>query len=459
VSSSFKKLPLSDAMLGNLDTLNYHEMTPIQAESLPLILNRKDVIAKAKTGSGKTAAFGIGLLHHLRVDYFRVQALVLCPTRELADQVAKELRRIARATHNVKILTLCGGISLGPQIGSLEHGAHIIVGTPGRIQEHLRKGTLKLEDVTTLVLDEADRMLDMGFSDSIQAIIAECPTDRQTLLFSATYPEQIARLASEYMREPVEVSVESLHQKTQIQQYFYELAKPSERYRLIERLLAHYQAESTVIFCHTRKDCQDLADQLSNDGYSALALHGDLEQRDRDQVLVRFANKSCSNLIATDVAARGLDIKALDLVINFELPRDPEVYIHRIGRTGRAGHEGVGVSLVTPSEGHRVNGIEALMGETVQWADAKNLQDQQTGVIQPPMVTLCIDGGKKNKIRPGDLLGALTGEAGFKAEQIGKIDIFPFHAYVAVSREIGKAALKRLMGGKVKGKKVKVRLF
>ncbi len=457
--SSFKNLPLSEAMLGNLDTLNYHEMTPIQAESLPLILDRKDLIAKAKTGSGKTAAFGIGLLHHLKVDYFRVQTLVLCPTRELADQVAKELRRLARATHNVKILTLCGGMSFGPQIGSLEHGAHIIVGTPGRIQEHLRKGTLKLEDVTTLVLDEADRMLDMGFSDSIQAIIGECPTDRQTLLFSATYPDQIAKLASEYMREPAEVSVESLHQKTQIQQDFYELEKPSEKYLLIERLLAHHQAESTVIFCHTKKDCQDLADQLSNDGYSALALHGDLEQRDRDQVLIRFANKSCSNLIATDVAARGLDIKALDLVINFELPRDPEVYIHRIGRTGRAGHEGVAVSLVTPSEGHRVNAIEALLGETVHWAQVSKLQDQQTGVMQPPMVTLCIDGGKKNKIRPGDLLGALTGEAGFKADQIGKIDIFPFHSYVAVKREIGKAALKRLMDGKVKGKKVKVRLF
>ena len=457
--SSFKSLPLSADMLGNLETLNYTEMTPIQAEALPLILDGRDLIAKAKTGSGKTAAFGVGLMHHLRVDYYRVQALVLCPTRELADQVAKELRRLARATHNVKILTLCGGMPLGPQVGSLEHGAHIVVGTPGRIQEHLRKGTLALADVSTLVLDEADRMLDMGFTDAIQAIIGECPSDRQTLLFSATYPDQIARLAAEYLREPAEVSVESLHPKNQIQQHFYEVEEKADKYLLIERLLAHHQPESTVIFCHTKKECQDLADQLSDDGYSALALHGDLEQRDRDQVLIRFANKSCANLVATDVAARGLDIKALDLVINFELPRDPEVYIHRIGRTGRAGHEGVAISLVTPAEGQRVNRIQELLGETAHWADADRLEDHRTGVMQPPMVTLCIDGGKKNKIRPGDLLGALTGEAGFKAEQIGKIDIFPNHAYVAVNREIGKAALQRLMDGKVKGRKVKVRLF
>ena len=457
--SSFKNLPLSAEIQGNLDTLNYTEMTPIQAEALPLILQGDDLIAKAKTGSGKTAAFGIGLLHHLRVEDFRVQALVLCPTRELADQVAKELRRLARATHNVKILTLCGGMPLGPQVGSLEHGAHIVVGTPGRIQEHLRKGTLALADVSTLVLDEADRMLDMGFTDAIRAIINECPTNRQTLLFSATYPEQIAQLAAEYLRDPKEVSVESLHQSSQIQQHFYEVEQTADKYLLIERLLAHHQPESVVIFCHTKKDCQDLADQLSEDGYSALALHGDLEQRDRDQVLIRFANKSCANLVATDVAARGLDIKALDLVINFELPRDPEVYIHRIGRTGRAGHEGVAVSLVTPAEGHRVNRIQELLGETLTWDDAATLEDQQTGVMQPPMVTLCIDGGKKNKIRPGDLLGALTGEAGFSADQIGKIDISPFHSYVAVNREIGKAALKRLMDGKVKGRKVKVRLL
>jgi len=459
VPSSFNSLPLSADMLGNLDSLNYTAMTPIQAEALPLILDGRDLIAKAKTGSGKTAAFGVGLLHHLRVAQFRVQALVLCPTRELADQVAKELRRLARATHNVKILTLCGGMPLGPQIGSLEHGAHIVVGTPGRLQEHLRKGSLALSDISTLVLDEADRMLDMGFADAIEAIIGECPSDRQTLLFSATYPDQIARLAAQYLREPAEVTVESLPPKNQIQQSFYEVEERSEKYRLVERLLAHHQAKSTVIFCHTKKDCQDLADRLSEDGYSALALHGDLEQRDRDQVLVRFANKSCANLVATDVAARGLDIKALDLVINFELPQDPDVYIHRIGRTGRAGHDGVAVSLVTPAEGHRVNRIQELLGETVHWGDAERLPDPGSGVMQSPMVTLCIDGGKKNKIRPGDLLGALTGEAGFKAEQIGKIDIFPFHAYVAVNREIGKAALKRLMDGKVKGRKVKVRLL
>ncbi|AJQ93418.1 ATP-dependent RNA helicase DbpA [Gynuella sunshinyii] len=459
MSQSFSELPLSPAMLDNLNALEYHHMTPVQAQALPLILAGRDVVAQAKTGSGKTAAFGIGLLHKLDVSQFQVQALVLCPTRELADQVAKEVRRLGRFTHNIKVLTLCGGMPLGPQIGSLEHGAHVIVGTPGRLMEHLRKQTLSLANLQTLVLDEADRMLDMGFSDAIAAIVKECPSQRQTLLFSATYPEQIDTMAGRYLQQPQRVEVESVHHHEVIAQHFYPIDARAQGYRLIERLLATHTPESTVIFCATRQECQELADQLADDGYYALAIHGDMQQRERDQVLLRFANRSCSLLIATDVAARGLDFKALDLVINYELPRDPEVYIHRMGRTGRAGEQGLTISLVTERDMHRLERIEQLTRQPPEWHHEDELALADQGGMKPPMVTIAIDGGKKNKIRPGDILGALTGDAGFAADLIGKIDIFPFHSYVAVQRQQGKAILARLRDSTIKGRKLKVRLL
>ncbi|WP_428242692.1 ATP-dependent RNA helicase DbpA [Gynuella sp.] len=459
MSQSFSELPLSPAMLDNLNALDYHHMTPVQAQALPLILAGRDVVAQAKTGSGKTAAFGIGLLHKLDVSNFQVQALVLCPTRELADQVAKEVRRLGRFTHNIKVLILCGGMPLGPQIGSLEHGAHVVVGTPGRLMEHLRKQTLSLANLQTLVLDEADRMLDMGFSDAIAAIVKECPAQRQTLLFSATYPEQIDTMTSRYLQQPQRVQVESVHHHEVIAQHFYPIDARAQGYQLIERLLATHTPESTVIFCATKQECQELADQLADDGYYALAIHGDMQQRERDQVLLRFSNRSCSLLIATDVAARGLDFKALDLVINYELPRDPEVYIHRMGRTGRAGEQGLTISLVTERDMHRLERIEQLIRQPPEWHHENELAMVDQKGLKPPMITIAIDGGKKNKIRPGDILGALTGDAGFAADLIGKIDIFPFHSYVAVQRQHGKAILARLRESTIKGRKLKVRLL
>ena len=360
--TAFSALHLKTPMLKNLASLGYAEMTPIQAHSLPLILAGKDVIAKAKTGSGKTAAFGIGLLSRMEVTSSRVQALVLCPTRELADQVGKELRRLARFTDNIKILTLCGGVPFGPQLGSLEHGAHVVVGTPGRLLDHLRRGSLDLTGLQTLVLDEADRMLDMGFQDEISALIAATPKKRQTLLFSATYPEAIAAMSATIQHEPVEVSVDEAHDEGAIEQMLYEVDK-EERTAAVARILGHYRPESTLVFCNTRMECQEVADALVKRGFSALAIHGDLEQRERDQVLVRFANKSVSVLVATDVAARGLDIKELSAVINYELSRDPEIHIHRIGRTGRAGEQGLALSLVTAQESRRVQAIEDCSGQ------------------------------------------------------------------------------------------------
>ncbi|WP_236409784.1 ATP-dependent RNA helicase DbpA [Pseudomonas sp. S31] len=444
-------------MLANLDALGYASMTPIQAQSLPVILKGQDLIAQAKTGSGKTAAFGIGLLNPINPRYFGCQALVLCPTRELADQVAKELRRLARAEDNIKILTLCGGVSLGPQIASLEHGAHIIVGTPGRIQQHLDKGTLVLDGLNTLVLDEADRMLDMGFFDAIASIIGKTPSRRQTLLFSATYPAGIEQLAADFMRKPQQVKVESLHTDNQIEQRFIEI-DPQQRLEAVTRVLGHYRPQSCVAFCFTKQQCEDVVAHLTAKGIVAQALHGDLEQRDRDQVLTMFANRSSSVLVATDVAARGLDIDGLDMVINVELARDAEIHVHRVGRTGRAGEKGIAISLVAPAEGHRAQAIEALQKSPLRWDQLDSLKNKGGEPLLPVMSTLCIAAGRKDKLRPGDILGALTGDAGIPGKQVGKIAIFDFQAFVAVERALAKQAMQRLNSGKIKGRALKVRI-
>lgn len=454
-ATTFSSLPLSADMLANLESLGYNEMTPIQAQSLPIILQGQDIIAKAKTGSGKTAAFGIGILAMLDVKKFAIQSLVLCPTRELADQVAKELRRIARATHNVKILTLCGGVSIGPQLGSLEHGAHIVVGTPGRIVDHIEKGSLKLEHVKQLVLDEADRMLDMGFADSLKAVLNACPSERQTLLFSATYPDEIKSISAHCQKNPQEVQVESVHSDVNIEQHFYELREGDAKDVAVQKLLAHFKPQSSIVFCNTKVQCQEVCDLLRAQRINALALHGDLEQRERDQVLVRFANRSCSVLIATDVAARGIDVKGLDAVINVELAHDSEVHIHRIGRTGRAGENGLALSLVAPKELGRLNRLEDYLQKPIT---LENLPESDGVIgIMPEMVTLHIDGGKKDKVRPGDIIGALTKDAGLPFEKIGKIDIFEFSAYVAVHQSIAKQALQHLQDGKIKGRKFRAR--
>jgi len=454
--AAFSSLSLSKAQLANLTSLGYHTMTPIQAQSLPAILQGKDVIAQAKTGSGKTAAFGLGLVNKINPRFFGVQALVLCPTRELADQVGKEIRRLARATSNIKLVLLCGGKPLGPQIGSLEHGAHIVVGTPGRIQDHLNKSTLKLDGLTTLVLDEADRMLDMGFIDVMQEIIEQTPATRQTLLFSATYPDTIQYISRRFQNKPLMVTVESDHQSSVIEQLFYEVKK-HERNNTLLALFEHYHPQSTVVFCHTKKQCDEVAVWLRDHQIEALAIHGDLEQRERDQVLVRFANNSCSVLVATDVASRGLDIKALQAVINYELPRDPEIYVHRIGRTGRAGEKGIALSLFTESEQIRVKAIADYQKKPSIIDHPASLDRDPGFTLQPQMVTIQIDAGRKNKLRPGDILGALTGEAGLTGSQIGKIDIFELSSYVAVDRTALRQAMNYLAQGKVKGRSVRAR--
>jgi ATP-independent RNA helicase DbpA len=457
-STAFSSLPLSSELLSTLDGMGFTQMTPIQALSLPSILAGKDVIGQGKTGSGKTVAFGLGVLNALKPKRFRVQSLVLCPTRELADQVANEIRTLARGIHNIKVLTLCGGVSMGPQIGSLEHGAHILVGTPGRILDHLSKDRIDLSELNTLVLDEADRMLDMGFQEALDAIIDCAPKQRQTLLFSATFPDKIKDIAARITITPEQIqAIEEKQTTSSITQHFYDVADTNERHQALTSLLLKHQPESSVVFCNTKIEVRNVADSLYDEGFSVIELHGDMEQRDRDQALVMFANKSVSVLVATDVAARGLDVDNLDAVFNFEISRDPEVHVHRIGRTGRAGSQGQAFSFVGVQDGRRVAMIEDYMHCRFS---IEPCPMTTSGVpFKPNMVTIQIGAGKKEKVRAGDILGALTKEAGIDGKCIGKIQLYPMFSYVAVESNIADKALKQLQNGKMKGRQFRARLI
>ncbi|MGX5053047.1 ATP-dependent RNA helicase DbpA [Enterobacter asburiae] len=412
---------LPAAQLDNLNELGYLTMTPVQAAALPAILEGRDVRVQAKTGSGKTAAFGLGLLQHIDATLFQTQSLILCPTRELADQVAGELRRLARFMPNTKILTLCGGQPFGAQRDSLQHAPHIIVATPGRLLDHLQKGTVSLDALSTLVMDEADRMLDMGFSDAIDEVIRFAPADRQTLLFSATWPEAIAAISSRVQKNPLTIEIDSVDALPAIEQQFFETSQQG-KIPLLQKLLSQHQPASCVVFCNTKKDCQAVCDALNAAGQSALSLHGDLEQRDRDQTLVRFANGSARVLVATDVAARGLAI-----------------------------------SFCAPEEAQRANILAEMLQIKLNWVNAPG--SVRLVPLEAEMATLCIDGGKKAKMRPGDVLGALTGDVGLDGADIGKIAVHPAHVYVAVRQAVAHKAWKQLQNGKIKGKTCRVRLL
>ncbi|CAM5789120.1 ATP-dependent RNA helicase DbpA [Castellaniella caeni] len=455
---AFSNLPLSATQLDNLARMEYRTMTPIQAQSLPIILEGRDLIAQAKTGSGKTAAFGLGILHHLNPAQWVPQALVVCPTRELSEQVATELRRLARADGNIKVLTLAGGASARPQVESLAHGAHIIVGTPGRLLDHLARQTLDLSAVRMLILDEADRMVDMGFFPDVMALASACPAQRQTLLFSATYPESIREDVEHLLSSPELVKVDAVHDEAQIEQHFYTI-EAADRYGATAVLLRHFQPTSALAFCNTKAACAELSTHLRRAGFSALALHGDMDQRDRDDVLVQFANHSCNILVATDVAARGLDIPSLPMVINTELARTPDVHTHRVGRTGRMQETGLALSLCAPDEQYVASRIARQLDRPLNLEPLPRTKAAAGRPTPAPMVTLLVLGGKKAKLRPGDLLGALTGDGGLTREQVGKIDITDQVSYIALSRAVAHSAFPRLQNILIKGKKQRMKLL
>lgn len=456
MTNSFNTLALTKVSRFSRISLGFTSMTPIQQQALPLILEGEDLIAQAKTGSGKTAAFGLGILNKLNLESKRLQSLVLCPTHELALQVAEELRRLARFTKNCKILVICGGVSEYQQLSSLEHGAHIIVGTPGRVLKFLKKDAINLDSINFLVLDEADRMLDMGFQEEMEAIISFAPKKIQSLLFSATFPSEIEELSRVFQRNPKRVTVDTKHEKNIIRQVFIELHEHGEKLDALIKLLGNYKPQSVVVFCKTKQLCGDVARALVRQGIPALAFHGDLEQNERTIVLTKFSNQSCLILVATDVAARGLDIKDLEAVVNFDLPTDAEVYTHRIGRTARAGKEGLAFSFFVQREKEKLHDIENYQGHINEYLKVEALSSTAKYDLKAPMKTMYINGGKKEKVRPGDILGALVNEAGLVASEVGNINIQEHQSFVAIEASKMSQTITKLLNGKIKGRRFKV---
>ncbi len=455
MSNNFASLKIDIRLKRNLKDLKFEEMTPIQEEALPIILEGKDIIAQAKTGSGKTVAFGLGVLNSIGLKQIRPQCLILCPTRELAEQVAMELRKLARAIANLKVLTITGGSSEYHQEKSLGHGAHIIVGTPGRVIKLLKRKVLILDFVKQYVLDEADRMLDMGFIDDISRISTYVPRDRQTLLFSATFPEDIEELSKRLQNDAVRVSVDVTHEGSNIKEEFFQLESHKDKMSALIKVLAAYQAKRFIVFCKTKRISDTVADDLCKNGIIVESIHGDLDQNERTAALTMFSNKSLNGIVATDVAARGIDIKDLDLVVNFDLSNDPEVYVHRIGRTGRAGSEGRAVSFLVEQELESFEKICEYQKTDYQLKDLETLSGENEYNIKPEMATIYIRGGKRDKLRAGDIVGAIVGEAKIDSNEIGDISVTKRRTYVAVKSELVKHVLTSLRNGKIKNRRFK----
>jgi len=462
MKTEFSQLALSQALLTVASELGFATATPIQAQAIPVLLEGKDLVGQSKTGSGKTAAFGLPMIDKVDLRTREPGALVLCPTRELAAQVARELRKFGRRHPGLSVVVLSGGEPVRFQTTALLRGSHIVVGTPGRVLDHVRRENLRLGRIATVVLDEADRMLEMGFQKEVEAILKELPAKRQTLLFSATFPGSIEALSAKYQSEPVRIRVEDdPQQASEIRQWLVR-AKVDGKLAALVRILEQHAHESALIFVNFKSVAATVENELSKHGLSVASLHGDIEQFDRDRVMAKFRNGSTRVLVATDVAARGLDVAKLDLVVNYELPSQPEVYVHRIGRTGRAGKPGLAISLCGERDGGRIKEIERYLGMPIS-TEPSALSFTRATPAEPTrdakMQTLRIAGGRKDKLRPGDILGALTGEAGgLSAEQVGTIEIHDRFSYVAVSKAESAKALRSLCDGRIKGKRFKTTL-
>ena len=459
--TAFTDLPLSEPALRVVRELGFTAMTPIQAQTLPVALAGGDVIGQSATGSGKTVAFGLPLLERVDLTRLTVQALVLCPTRELATQVATTLRTLGRHRPGLRVLVAAGGVPTGPQRTALEAGVHVLVGTPGRVQDLLNRGA-EVYAVNTVVLDEADRMLDMGFGEAVTALLAKMPEDRQTLFFSATIPPSIAAMSRAWQRSPVHVRVLPPPEAApQIRQLLHRI-QPADRLPALLAVLRTHRPTSALVFCNFKDSVRDVAAALVDAGLSADALHGDLEQRDRDRVLTKFRNGTTHILVATDVAARGLDIAGLAAVVNAEFPIHAETYIHRIGRTGRAGAPGLAIALVTPADQAKLAAVEHALGTQIEVAPLPT-PPKSTPLPGPVAATetLLLSGGRKDKVRAGDVLGALTGDAKVAAADIGRIDVQDQLTYVAlpaavVARLVAVPPGQKNAGLRVKGRTLRV---
>jgi ATP-independent RNA helicase DbpA len=457
-TTDFRSLSLLESLQKTIAQMGFTEMTPIQAACIPVILSGHDLTGQSQTGSGKTAAFILPILHNTDLSIVKAQAMILCPTRELCDQVLRECRKFSQSLPGFRTVSLVGGQDYSPQLKALVHGVHLIVGTPGRTLEHLDGGHLDLSHLKTFVLDEADRLLDEGFTEEMTDILEQLPKDRQTLFFSATFPDVIEELSRKFQNNPQRIHISQLSQAAPtIEQYLYS-AENSEKEATLIKILQSHPSSCTLIFCRTKATVKSIGEKLANAGVSSEVLHGDLEQPDRDRVTSLFRNGSLRVLVATDIAARGLDIEALELVVNVDLPTSPEIYIHRIGRTGRAGRKGTAVSIATNYESSKIDEIEAATGVKMirQTLSAKSSKGFAPVMLESATRTIQVYAGRKDKIRPGDILGALTGEPNpLKAADIGKIEIHERFSFVAVSSSIAKASLKKLSSVKIKGSKFK----
>ena len=512
----FEEMGLSEEIQKAVRYMGFEEASPIQAKAIPAMISGIDLIGQAQTGTGKTAAFGIPILEKVDPKLKKLQAIVLCPTRELAIQVADEIRNLSRYMHGIKVLPIYGGQDIVKQIRSLKSGTQIVIGTPGRVMDHMRRKTMKLDFVHTVVLDEADEMLNMGFREDIEFVLSGVPEERQTVLFSATMPKPIMEITKKFQNN-AKLTVPN------IEQYYYDV-KPKKKEEVLSRLLDIYSPRLSVVFCNTKKQVDLLVNALLGRGYFAAGLHGDMKQEQRDRVMQGFRTGKTEILVATDVAARGIDVDEVEAVFNYDLPQDDEYYVHRIGRTGRAGREGRAFSFVSGKEVYKlkeiqrycktkiyaqkvpslndvantkmenilddvervieqedldmmINAIEERVNNSEFTAmdmaaaflkiccgmteDNKNTEENDwefgdTGAGEDGMVRLFINIGKKQRVRPGDILGAIAGESGMDGKLIGTIDMYDKYTFVEVPREYAREVLNAMKNVKIKGKTVAV---
>lgn len=520
----FDELNIAEPILRAITDMGFEEATPIQVKAIPIEMTGVDVLGQAQTGTGKTAAFAIPLLQKINPKEKKLQSLVLCPTRELAIQVADEIRHLAKYLHGVKVLPIYGGQDIVKQIRSLKAGTQIMIGTPGRVMDHMRRKTIKFDHIHTVILDEADEMLNMGFREDIETILKDVPKERQTILFSATMPKPILEIAGEYQKDAQLIKVVKKELTVaNIEQYYYEV-KQKNKDEVLSRLLDIYNPKLSLVFCNTKRKVDELVEVLQNRGYFAEGLHGDLKQSQRDRVMNGFRNGKTEILVATDVAARGIDVDDVEAVFNYDLPQDDEYYVHRIGRTGRAGRTGMAFSFVVGKEAYKLRDIMKYCKTKIVLQRVPSLNDvvntkydkimdrvrnmvqeeELTSVIEmlekrlneedftaldmaaalfkmalgtenadgldavgeyldfgdtgaeEGMVRLFINIGKKQNVRPGDILGAITGETGIPGRLVGTIDMYDRYTFVEVPREHARDVLQAMQDAKIKGKAINI---
>ena len=506
----FEELNIDERILRAVEDMGFEEASPIQANAIPAVMEGRDVVGQAQTGTGKTAAYSIPMLQKIDPDLKKVQAIVLCPTRELAVQVSEEIRKLAKYMSDIKVLPVYGGQEIVRQIKSLKTGVQIVVGTPGRVMDHMRRKTVKFDNVSMVILDEADEMLDMGFREDMETILTETPSDRQTVLFSATMPKAIMEIAKNFQKDA-----------QVIEQYYYEV-RPKNKSEVLCRLIDIYNPRLSVVFCNTKRQVDELISDLKGRGYFADGIHGDMKQAQRDRVMADFRSGKTEILIATDVAARGIDVDDVDIVFNYDLPQDEEYYVHRIGRTGRAGREGLALTFISGKEVYKLKDIEHYCKTKIKAKPIPSLDDVKNTKLEvifekmketineggisdmiemvenhvneedytamdmaaallkmvigdsldrkddveevhfdmydddDRMVRLFINVGKKDKIKPANILGAIAGESGMPGKLVGSIDMLDNYTFVEVPAKHADKVLKAMSHAKIKGRSINI---